>query len=555
MDSQRRQQLSNLSSPLILASLSFFVLVSFVLLRWFNSTKVPKGYRLLPGPKGWPIIGNSLQLNPWPAPQLRQWAAEHGDVYRLNLAGRDWAMVCSPEAIKDIMVTQSVSTSGRPPMPVMTDFVSGDLRLLLMQYTTKWRTVRAIVHKLLTPKVSDTFRPSQEFEAKQLVNDILTDNEGYEKFYKHVRRYTTSIVMTSTYGKRIASWESKHVQEVYQIMADLSALTVPGAFLADMIPALNKLPVWLQLWRGRAYKYHESQARIWLGLWRELQDDIARGQAPECFVKGVSDDSVEKLGISEKQAAFVAGTLIEAGSETTGSAINSALKLLAAYPQTQVVANEILTKVCGEERSPTFKDEPNLQYIRAIVKETMRLCPTASLGAAHLATEDITYKDFFIPKGTIVSLAMNVVQCDSRYEAPLEFRPERFMSYTLRAGAYAAMRDPAQRDHFGFGIGRRICPGMHLAENSQFITIAKILWAFELRPVIGEDGKEETLDIRDEAWEPGAIVVPKPFKLRFIPRSKQREAVIRKEWEDAQRDGYWWGDVKVNKNGMICDSN
>ena len=91
-------------------------------------------------------------------------------------------------------------------------------------------------------------------------------------------------------------------------MADLSALTVLGAFLADMIPALNKLPVWLQLWRGRAYKYHETQARIWLGLWRELQDDIARGQAPECFVKGVSDDSVEKLGISEKQAAFVAGS-------------------------------------------------------------------------------------------------------------------------------------------------------------------------------------------------------------------------------------------------------
>lgn len=218
------------------------------------------------------------------------------------------------------------------------------------------------------------------------------------------------------------------------------------------------------------------------------------------------------------------------------------------------MANEILTKICGEERTPTFEDEPSLQYIRAIVKETMRLLPVASIGAAHLATEDIMYKDFFIPKGTIVSLAMNVVHFDARHEAPFDFRPERFMSYTLRAGAYTAMRDLAERDHFGFGVGRRICPGMHLAENSLFITIAKILWAFELHPAIGEDGNEEVLDMRDEAWEPGAIVVPRPFKLRFIPRSTQREAVIRKEWEDAQREGYWWGHVKVDKNGMICGS-
>lgn len=61
-----------------------------------------------------------------------------------------------------------------------------------MPYSAEWRRLRAIVHKLLTPKASNEFIPSQEFEAKQLLWDILTDNDSQKNFYMHIRRYTTS---------------------------------------------------------------------------------------------------------------------------------------------------------------------------------------------------------------------------------------------------------------------------------------------------------------------------------------------------------------------------
>ena len=63
-----------------------------------------------------------------------------------------------------------------------------------------------MVHKLLTPKMSDAFVPSQEFEAKQLMYDLLTDNSRETEFYNHIRRYTLSVVMTSTYGRRVCEW-------------------------------------------------------------------------------------------------------------------------------------------------------------------------------------------------------------------------------------------------------------------------------------------------------------------------------------------------------------
>jgi cytochrome P450 len=185
---------------------SILFLLSLLVLNYSQSPKIPKGLRLPPGPSGWPIIGNTLQLDAHPQKQLRKWSKEYGDVFSLGLGGHNWAMVCSPQAAKEIMEKQSALTSSRPPMPVMNELVSGGMRTIIMPYNSAWRTVRTIVHKLLTPRVSDTFKPSQEFEAKQLVYDILTDDKTGGEFYTHVRRYTTSVVMTSTYGKRVASW-------------------------------------------------------------------------------------------------------------------------------------------------------------------------------------------------------------------------------------------------------------------------------------------------------------------------------------------------------------
>lgn len=119
----------------------------------------------------------------------------------------NWVYVNSPDAVRDIFDRQSALTSGRVPMPVVSDLLSGGNRFLFETYNLKWRKLRAVVHKLLTPKMSDTYKPSQEFEAKQLIHDITT-NDDETSFYMHVRRYTTSVVMTSTYGFRVPVWVS-----------------------------------------------------------------------------------------------------------------------------------------------------------------------------------------------------------------------------------------------------------------------------------------------------------------------------------------------------------
>lgn len=67
--------------------------------------------------------------------------------------------------------------------------------------------------------------------------------------------------------------------------------------------------------------------------------------------------------------------MIEAGSETTSSALNSCVKYLAAYPEAQAKAFAELRRVVGEDRLPSFSDEAELPYIRACVKEVLRIRP------------------------------------------------------------------------------------------------------------------------------------------------------------------------------------
>lgn len=187
-----------------------------------------------------------------------------------------------------------------------------------------------------------------------------------------------------------------------------------------------------------------------------------------------------------------------------------------------------------------------------MVKEVLRIRPVTNIGSPHYTTADITYKDFFIPKNTVVSLYQYTIHFDpDRYPDPKAFKPERYLNHPLKAGAYSAHPDPYERDHFDFGAGRRICPGMHLAENSLFITLSKLLWAFKIEPPIGPDGQVQPMDTSDAAYESGANTLPRPFKARFIPRDAQRELVTRDEWAQAEREGFSLGEVKVNVAGMV----
>jgi hypothetical protein len=93
-------------------------------------------------------------------------------------------------------------------------------------------------------------------------------------------------------------------------MKEFSDAAAPGAFLADLIPPLaDIIPVPLQWWRSKALKYQERQTASWMKYWNALQDQLVKGNAPKCFVKQFSESGYKAQGISDVQAAYVAGSM------------------------------------------------------------------------------------------------------------------------------------------------------------------------------------------------------------------------------------------------------
>ena len=111
--------------------------------------------------------------------------------------------------------------------------------------------------------------------------------------------------------------------------------------------------------------------------------------------------------------------------------------------------------------------------------------------------------------------------------------PERFLGYDLPAASYLNIANPNERDHFSYGAGRRVCPGVHVAEKSLYLNIARVLWAFDISKKIGKDG---TVIEPNTAMVPGWMTIPQPFDCTIAPRSEKKAALITQIWQEAKKN-------------------
>ena len=134
-----------------------------------------------------------------------------------------------------------------------------------------------------------------------------------------------------------------------------------------------------------------------------------------------------------------------------------------------------------------------------------------------------------LPKGSTVVLNIwGIHHNESHYANPEVFDPHRFENQTALASVYANSGDYQKRDHFGYGIGRRICPGIHLAERALFLATARILWAFKIHPKLDVDGKPIPIDVGPATgYRDGFLNQCFPFEVEIGVRSeKRREALL-----------------------------
>ena len=113
---------------------------------------------------------------------------------------------------------------------------------------------------------------------------------------------------------------------------------------------------------------------------------------PQCYAKTLFAEGA-KYNITDLELSTLAGALFGAGSDTSSSTLISFFLACCAFPESLPKAWEELDRVVGPHRSPSFEDEPNLPYVKAVVKEVLRWRSVAIIGGQpHAPTRDEYYK-------------------------------------------------------------------------------------------------------------------------------------------------------------------
>ncbi|KAB1221363.1 Cytochrome P450 82A3 [Morella rubra] len=295
---------------------------------------------------------------------------------------------------------------------------------------------------------------------------------------------TLNVVLRMVVGKRftrdVTKEENEGNDQCRQALRDFMDLT--GAFaVSDALPYLR----WLDLGGyERAMKKTAKELDRVLEGW--LQEHKQRKTSRE--VKGDSDFMdvmLSTITVDKDTSSYDVDTIIKATclsailgtADTTAVTLSWALSLLFNNPGALKKAQEELELQVGRERQVKESDVKNLIYLRAILKETLRLYPPGPLSVPHESIEDCTLAGYHVPAGTQLLVNLTKLHRDPHvWVDPNEFRPERFLT---------THKDVDVRgQHFElipFGSGRRMCPGISFAQQVMHLTLAALLHAFEIR--------------------------------------------------------------------------
>jgi cytochrome P450 family 619 len=86
------------------------------------------------------------------------------------------------------------------------------------------------------------------------------------------------------------------------------------------------------------------------------------------------------------------------------------------------------------------------------------------------------------------------------------------------------------------GNGRRLCPGIHLADRNLWHAITKLLWAFNIEPKMDTETKKPILPDSsvETGYREGLTMCPFDFPAKITVRSEARRQLILKEYADAK---------------------
>ncbi|EEC74872.1 hypothetical protein OsI_10764 [Oryza sativa Indica Group] len=440
-----------------------FILLSLYVFQLFADAR----RRLPPGP--WPpkpLIGDLLALGKGDQQHrsLARLADRYGPVMSLRLGTVLTVVVSTPDAMREIFHKNKDNLAGRPTADAFNAMGHSANSLLGLEHPgVRWRAIRRFsTAELLAPRRLAALQPLCRDKVRGLVRGVSELAARGEPV--HVRRVALDMALS--------------------LIAERHLLRRPG-------PRID----------GRVQGVRRRVAELFTITYRQYDEQVARrrperdaGEAGKNDLLNVVLDMErewqQKGSVLSHDAMRVLFTdLYGAGASTTSVLIEWAIADLLQNPESMRKIKEEITNVIGTNAQIQESDIARLPYLQAVVKETLRLRAVAPL-VPRRAEATIEVQGFTIPKGTNVILNLWAINRDARaWNDPDKFMPERFIGNDINYLGQNFQFVP-------FGVGRRICLGLPLAQKVMYLVLGTLVHQFEW--TLPEELKDTGIDMTEK---------------------------------------------------------
>ncbi|NXP75906.1 CP1A5 protein, partial [Ramphastos sulfuratus] len=455
---------------------------------------VPKGLKSPPGPRGYPMLGNVLELRKDIHLVLTELSRKYGDVMQIRIGTRPVVVLSGLDAIKQALVKQGEEFMGRPDLYSFRYITDGQSLTFSPDSGEVWRARRKLAQNALkafsitsSPTSPSTCLLEEHIskEAEYLVTKFLQvmSEKGSFDPYRYLVVSVANVICAMCFGKRY----DHNDQELLDVVNETEHfVNVAGSgHPADFIPLLQYLP-------SRSMTlFKDFNKRFFSFLQRRVKEhyqtydknnirDITDSLIEQCLENKV--DTGAATQIPKEKVVNLVNDLFGAGFETVTTALSWSLMYLVTYPNIQKKIQEELDQTIGWERRPRLSDRSMLPYMEAFILEMFRHSSFLPFTIPHSTTKDTVLNGYYIPKDCCVFVNQWQVNHDEKlWKDPLTFNPERFLS----ADGTKVNKEDGEKVLL-FGLGKRRCIGENIARWEVFLFLSTLLQQLEFSVRAGE---------------------------------------------------------------------
>lgn len=389
-------------------------------------------------------------------------------------------VISSHDLIEECFTTNDIVLANRPHFILGKYLGYNYSNLVGSSYGEHWRNLRRFTTvEIFSAARLNVFLSVREDETKKLLQNLDRKSQGVFDNVVRLRpmlsELTFNVIMRMVAGKRYfgigEDCEEDEAEEFRVLIYEafkLAGSTNP----ADLFPVLR----WFDFY---GYEKHVSDVSKKMDSFLQHLIDQHRSTSKSTRTNTMID---HLISLQESQPEYYTDQIIKgiimvmltAGTDTSAITIEWAMSSLLNNPEMIQKARSEIDAIVGIDRLVKESDLSKLQYLQHIISETFRLFPAAPLLVPHRSSAHCNIGGYDIPSGTILLVNAWAVHRDpSVWDESEKFKPERFES----AGEVGTSK------LMTFGMGRRSCPGIGLAQRMVGLALASMIQCFEWKRV------------------------------------------------------------------------